>query len=523
MKKLSFYIISLAAVLMVGLSSCDVTRKSEATPPQAPYKNMADVSMNRDALYALLRDTESPDVLNGPDIMSDLFQITIFDTNLYAPLYNWQRQSVLDNDVVNGYYSANYYSLMQANYFIMRAQEFLDNPEIPKTSEEDLLVKQYIGEAKVIRALAHWRIVQRFARPWDNTTDEERTTGIIVVDKYAPLETAKDSKRSRADVYRFIYQDLDDAIAAISDDANRDVHPAVYITRDYAYAVKARAALTRQDWQTALDCSQRLIDNYPLSPKEEIDRIWKTEDSPEILVRLYTSRQVGGVTSFLFAGDYYDDTMEDGTPIRRLLRMPYLCLTGYIANNLYDASDVRAKAFIGPDFFYAYPYFGTTDVKFPFTTVMKFSGNPSLVKDPNTPQYVFGIHLFNVGEAYLINAEAAARMGDISKTNQVLRTLREARGAGHDDGDIFDPDSAIPEILKERMRELIGEGFRMNDIVRCGLDLKRDPTPQDAQYINSGAAIDLEVPAGDDLMIWEFPTLDMNQNQDLRDNPNWRD
>ena len=75
MKKTT-YILTLLAFLLVGFTSCDVTRKPKGTPEQAPFKSMLDVQMNRDAIYALLRNTESPNMLNRPDYMSDLFQVS---------------------------------------------------------------------------------------------------------------------------------------------------------------------------------------------------------------------------------------------------------------------------------------------------------------------------------------------------------------------------------------------------------------------------------------------------------------
>lgn len=526
MKKTT-YILTLIAFLLVSVTSCDVTRKPKGTPEQAPFASMQDVEMNRDAIYALLRNTESPNMLNYPDYMSDLFQVTDLDTGNHMPFYSWQKNAVLDHDFVTSYYFYNYYSLMQANYFIMRVEEYINNQEIKKSSNDVKLLNQYLGEAKVVRALAHWRVVQRFARPWQEGDVADRTKGIIVMDKYAPLETAQEPKRSRADVYKLIYSDLDFAIANIPAEANKDVQPAIYITQDYAYAVKARAALTREDWQTAKDCSQWVIDRYPLRPKEEISRLWVTEDSPEILVRLNATRSIGGVSSALYSGSYRDDELENGSKIRRILHTPVMILAGWVPE-LYEEGDVRGEAYVDKkDFFYAYPFFGYEDkpeVRITYTSIAKYKGNPSLNREKDRPEFKFGIHLFNSAEAYLINSEAALQAGDFQGALASYKALREARGASFDASTIPGKDFLEEEIKIERVRELIGEGFRMDDLTRWGKGMKRTAKTQPDANLASfilDKAIDLNVDASNEMMIWEFPTRDTNQNPDLSQHRNW--
>lgn len=526
MKKTT-YILTLIAFLLVSVTSCDVTRKPKGTPEQAPFTSMLDVEMNRDAIYALLRNTESPNMLNYPDYMSDLFQVTDLDTGSHMPFYSWQKNAVLDHDFVTSYYFYNYYSLMQANYFIMRVEEYINNEEIKKSPSDVKLLNQYLGEAKVVRALAHWRVVQRFARPWHEGDVADRTKGIIVMDKYAPLETAQEPKRSREDVYKLIYSDLDFAIANIPAEANKDVQPAIFITQDYAYAVKARAALTREDWQTAKECSQWVIDRYPLQPKEDISRLWVTEDSPEILVRLNATRSVGGVSSALYAGRYQDDELEDGTTIRRILHTPVMILAGWVPE-LYDEGDVRGEAFVDKkDFFYAYPLFRyekEPQMKITYTSIAKFKGNPSLNREKDRPEFKFGIHLFNAGEAYLINCEASLKAGDFQGAVSSYTTLREARGATVNPDDVQGPDFLEAAVKIERIRELIGEGFRMDDLTRWGLGMQRKPKTQEDPNLSMfllDKAIDLKVDPSNEMMIWEFPTRDTNQNPDLSQHRNW--
>lgn len=536
MKK-KIYILSILAILLGSLYSCDITRKPKATPEQRPFETMLDVQMNRDALYALLRNTESPNTLNGPDFMSDLYVPLKNDGNSTSPLYKWSRQGIADHDIVTNFYFLNYYSLMQANYFIMRAEEYLKNDNLVKSEDEKKLIGQYIGEAKIIRALAHWRVVQRFALPWCNKDFDvdDATKGIILVEEYNPFKIAKSKKSSRKAVYESIYRDLDDAIKSIPADANKDVKPAIYLTQDYAYAVKARAALTREDWETAMECAKKVMDNYPLSSPEEISRLWVTEDSPEILVRLYTTKSLGAIKVSLYGGRYRDDLLENGKKIRRIIHFPQMLLSNYVVK-LYSPDDARRHAFVDDDFFGLLPwpsyesrYIGSKPLEFQeYVSLAKFRGNPSLTKDPKAPEFKVGIHLFNVGEAYLIYSEAAYRAGEFDEAYYYIKKLREARGLKTHP--TYSELNFEGELANERIRELIGEGFRMNDLVRWNKGITRDASKalQPAEAIGIFAdisATNLKIGVDDDrfdMMIWEFPTRDINQNADLSKNRNWK-
>ena len=172
MKKIAFFLSAILAFATI-FTSCNVTRLPEGTPLQEPFQDIKMAKQNRDAVYALLIGVESPDNLNSADIQTDLFHLTYLDNNSLKGLYTWQEQSVLDHGDINSYYAAYYQTLMQANYFIMRAEELIASAEYQTTDEEKTLLKQYIGEIKIMRALAHWRLIQRFSKPWDGTTDND--------------------------------------------------------------------------------------------------------------------------------------------------------------------------------------------------------------------------------------------------------------------------------------------------------------------------------------------------------------
>nr|WP_315075677.1 RagB/SusD family nutrient uptake outer membrane protein [uncultured Porphyromonas sp.] len=539
MKKIAFFLSAILAFATI-FTSCDVTRLPEGTPLQEPFQDIKMAKQNRDAVYALLIGVESPNNLNSADIQTDLFHLTQLDNNSLKGLYTWQEQSVLDHDNINSYYAAYYQTLVQANYFIMRAEELIASAEYKTTDEEKTLLKQYIGEIKIMRALAHWRLIQRFSKPWDGTTDNDEQSGIILMKQYDPLKGAKSKKATRAEVYKAMIEDLDYAIANIADDANKDVKPAIYLTRDYAYAIKARVCLTMHDWQGAVDACNAFMDKYPINvdgdaaaKTKALSSIWHTEDSPEILVRLRATAQDGAVRSSLLAGSHQEgysnpSDYKDKSRAWFIYYTPYLVLEKWVVD-LYSANDIRKEVYIGTRGFYR------DDWPFKFNTLTKYSGNKALNTDKKVLEFKFGVHLFNVAEAYLIKAEALAELGKTSDAAETIVKLEKSRlSSGYPDPlDFGTKDEVLKEIRNERVRELVGEGFRTNDLVRWGMGFKRSE-PQAGGLANAGDQLfgtphavqevgkDLEKEASDKMFIWEFPLRDRENNENLQNFRNWR-
>ncbi|MBB6276573.1 RagB/SusD family nutrient uptake outer membrane protein [Porphyromonas circumdentaria] len=535
MKKIAYLLLAII-MLATTVVSCDVTRNPEVTPEQGPFKTFVMAQQNRDALYALLRGAEAPNNLNAADIQSDLYHLTFLDNNSMNGLYNWRRQSVTDNDFIVGYYGSFYSVLMQSNYFLWRAQELLDSKEYVLTDTERKLLEQYIGEVKVMRALAHWRLVIRFSKPWDGTTDNDQYSGIIQILSYDPIARASDSKSSRADVYKQAIQDLNEAIAAIPEDANKEVKPAIYITRDYANAVKARVCLFMQDWQGAVDAVNQFVNNYSLTKMTgnraddvaALNRIWTSEDSDEIMVRLYATPQFGAVRSFLYAGGtnmaYAKDTDKEQTRMHFIT--PYLVLEKWVCD-LYENEDVRKEVYTGTRPFYREDY-----TVLPFRSITKYEGNPSLNQDKSIREDKFGVHLFNVGEGYLIKAEALLKLGRAGDALKALADLRKARGLTTSEDDYGNAQEVEQLLRDERVRELVAEGWRLNDLLRWGAMLKRSEEQPEMERIKQAFNEDFIVhkegrllekdPKTEQMFVWEFPTRDLENNTNLNENRNWK-
>src|SRR5690606_21305448 len=115
--------------------------------------------------------------------------------------------------------------LASANYF-------LDN--VDKASLPEETVNVYKAEVRFLRALAYFDLVQSFG-------------GVVVYRNFfSKLEDARIPQSSEEEVYAFIYEDLDFAIAHLP--------KAVYTghaVKGSAQGIKARVYMTQQNWSAA--------------------------------------------------------------------------------------------------------------------------------------------------------------------------------------------------------------------------------------------------------------------------------
>jgi hypothetical protein len=130
-------------------------------------------------------------------------------------------------------YSTPYRIITSCNYFI-------DN--VGKAPISEAKINAYKGEAQFIRALAYFDLVQAFG-------------GVIIYDHFpATLEEAKIAKSTKEQVYAFIEQDLDFAIANLPDDKYNG-----HAVKGSAQALKGRVLLTQQKWAAAVPLLQQIM------------------------------------------------------------------------------------------------------------------------------------------------------------------------------------------------------------------------------------------------------------------------
>jgi hypothetical protein len=148
----------------------------------------------------------------------------------------------------------------------------------------------------------------------------------------------------------------------------------------------------------------------------------------------------------------------------------------------------------------------------------KFPGNPELFTTANT-NYQHKPKVFRLAEVYLNLAEAQYHVNQGAALG-TLNALRTARGLGALD---VSGDALMNAIKEERTRELLAEGFRLNDLMRWNMPVVCS-TPQNLDPIHVTPAehyIGLNKPAGDNQFVWGIPSNDLTTNTNMVQNPGW--
>lgn len=152
----------------------------------------------------------------------------------------------------------------------------------------------------------------------------------------------------------------------------------------------------------------------------------------------------------------------------------------------------------------------------------KFPGNKKL-QDPSkaTSDYINKIKLFRIAEQYLIAAEAYAYSGDEDNANEYLNGLLAARELMHEE--VYYKGDGLKEAIKtERVKELIGEGYRFYDLKRYGQGFARSAA-QNASIITNAGSTQTELfstNASDFRWLWPIPQAEIDSNPQISEQQN---
>ena len=152
------------------------------------------------------------------------------------------------NTLVNQMWAKFYDIASAANHAIKEMAEF---EKSMTTAENKTYCRQCAGEAKVIRAYAYFNLVRMFG-------------SVPIVDRMMTAEElASNPAKSEAEVYQFIYNDLQEAIAVLPESYPKKETGrfTVYTAR----ALKSKVALYRKDWATAASEADMIIRSHRFS------------------------------------------------------------------------------------------------------------------------------------------------------------------------------------------------------------------------------------------------------------------
>lgn len=496
MKRTKISLIS-AAVALLAVSSCNLEKFPDtAINTENAMESVSDCQAFRNGLYSGMKYCFTGGFIYATDLQTDLYHAVANFGNFQGAFYSYSLTS--SESTVATVWNGLYGYIGNANFLIDGIQKLLDRGTLDEADQA--LVRQYYGEACYIRAHMYFNLSQYFCEDYDPETAAE-TMGVPVVTRYAPTfdSSSYPSRGTLDQTYAQILADLSEAETYITTAGEPN---AIYVTEDAVKALQARVALTMHDYQTAFDKASELVESgrYPLvTDAAAYAEGWVEDNLSESIwqVQMTGPDDTGNAYSY-FIYDTGSGPNPQYVPEQWVL-------------DLYDtANDIRYNAYFRETSF-------TSPVTGTLTLLVKYPGNPTLYTTQTN--YQNKPKVFRISEMYLIAAEAAANItGQDAVASQYLNDLKRARIAGWVD-QTYSGVNLMSEIRDERVRELYGEGFRLNDLKRWHMGFTRDAGQNPDLVMQGTNYASCTRPADDPYFVWPIPLSEMDANPQMVQNP----
>ena len=497
MKNIKTFLI--AATALFAVSACSLEKYPDnAISTADAMESVADCQAFRNGLYSGMKGVFTGAYVYATDLQTDLYHAVKNFGNFQGAFYHY---SVVASE---GMASSAWYGLYgiigNANFLIEGTQKLLAAGTL---SEADAAtVQQYYGEACYLRAHMYYQLACYFCADYDPDTAEE-FMGVPVVTKYAPTgdATKYPGRPTLQTTYDQILADLAEAEKYVTLQGSPR---AAYVTKDVVTALKARVALMMHDYDTAFMAAKSLIDagTYALvSDAAAFADGWTNDNLNEAIWQVAMTGPDDTGNSFSYF--IYNTSGVEGEDNPQYIPEDWVL-------DLYSNEDIRYQT-----------WFDTRDIKTPvvgtLTLLVKYPGNPLLYSA--VTNYVNMPKVFRISEMYLIAAEAAIEREEEIVASKYINDLRKARIASWTSVD-YTGSTLVAELRQERVRELYGEGHRLNDIKRWHIGFERS-AGQNPSLVQTGANyVSCKREADDPLFVWPIPTGELQANPQMKGQQN---
>ncbi|ARS33980.1 RagB/SusD family nutrient uptake outer membrane protein [Pontibacter actiniarum] len=505
MKKVLY---SSLAACMLMLASCDKDYL-EVQPTDAVAGDLA-ITTTTNAMAALngihramFMQYDNQDqagqgsVMINLDLLGEDVVMTAAGNGWFNSTYKWMTHRNANAGTVSFVYRFYYKIIANANKII----EGIDTAE--GTPAERAAIK---GQALAYRAWAHHQLVQIFAERYDASKSSNDQLGVPIMNVY----TLEGQPRATVEqVYAQINKDIDEAISLLPARRNAKSH----FNTNVAKGIKARVALTMQDWATAAKFANEAAQGYKLMGQTQYLAGFNNVENEEWM---WGSDQISDQTTYFYSYFAYMSANFSSSNIRANPKAINSQLYSKIPNTdvrkqLWDPTptevlDETTKKVVGYD---------VNGYVIPSNFSPKPYMNRKFLADGGASS-VGDVPYMRAAEMMLIEAEALARMGNNSAAAALLTKLVKARDTEASDITLADQ-ALIDEIMKQRRIELWGEGFRFFDLKRTNSPLNRNGANHSATLAGNV----LDVAAGDNQWQWLIPQdeLNSNNNEGMVQNP----
>lgn len=429
----------LAGLTCTSLFSCskDLDQDPEQAIPTEQVFTSGPTALS--ALYGVYSRSQRPEVFGGQaQIMGDFMADNsnyVGSTFQLSEINNFVTSTT--NSMLSEIWRIHYDAILGANAVVDKVPGIQD-PSFTATDR-----KMYVAEAKFMRAILYFEMLNLFAQPYQ--VAQGGSPGIPLVIAAFDGTITYPARSTVNEVQAQIEKDLLEALPDLSDTFSDPMLARGRATKGAANGLLSRLYLYREQWDKAAQYAKAVLDApyyklandyafYDGNTAEDVFSIQNTEtDNPG---------------SLSWAG-YYRPAGRGECPFSPELIQAF----AQEANDKRFAMSDEGKA--------ANQEIRRFTLKFP---------DVSPAKD-NAP-------MIRVTEMYLNRAEALAAAGGVNQESiDLINALRKRAGlAEWDIANFATPDALITAILNERRKELCFEGHRRMDLLRRGQSLRaNDP------------------------------------------------
>jgi hypothetical protein len=348
----------------------------------------------------------------------------------------------------------------------------------------------FAGEAKFIRALCYFALVQTYAQSY--TLDNGASPGL-------PLRlTAENSnsnnqlaRSSVADIYKQILSDLDAAEAGLPANYSSAILNTTRATKNTAIALKARVDLVKGDYAGVIAESSKIV----------------SAAAPFQAPASGVSHQLEANVATVFLGSYAGP--------ESVFSLPFTSAEPGLLANFFNIAPFNGSYFLNASGTISDPVYSATSTDARKNFVFVNTGQKWLNKFKVPATYSDWVPVIRYAEVLLNYAEALARAGDgasLTKSAALLAAVRNRSDAAYvfPQASISTQLPLISTILQERKIELLGEGFRVPDLQRL-----RSTLPAKSGTQGNAPAIN----ASDNRYIWPISSAETAINLLVVPNP----
>lgn len=508
MKKISVLLLSILT-LGISMTSCDMDTKPADQIPADDYATTPkDFNDLRVTLYAPLRGFFSGGIVSMPDVMADNFNAVDGFSNAWGEIYRWQFTSATGD--FGGLFASGYSIIGHCNY-LLNSKDKLTEEQLAKFSDKDLKrVETILGEAYYLRAFMYYYMSLYYCEDYEENIADTPDMGLPLQLTFNPTDDNKQypARSTMRETYKQITNDIDSAATRI-----KRLSGEGWITEDCITALRARVALSMDDYAKAAEYATELIDggDYTLAEgADEIEEMWhdgRGGDSEEFIFKLPipSKEEMASPNGSNFLPNLDGiSTIVDYVPSGSLY-------------NLYDVDDYRRNVYFKP------------------YTIQAASGGVAKVKLFNKYPEITSIYedfkpdgrfqnepvVFRIAEMYLIAAEAYAKMGNVEEGANYLNELQATRIEYFEDKAYASAEDLMQEVKNERRREFAVEGTRLIDLKRWHDPIIRGDEVQSMEichFPGNKSTTNLYVPANDPRMTWPIPQQEIDANPQIKQN-----